>query len=161
MSISSDLLTVKLEKFVYGGDALGRVPDPQTGSGDRVVFVPFALPGETVSVRVTEQKRGHLRAGLVEVLHPSPERIPPKCRHFGVCGGCAYQQLSYPAQLQVKTGILRRPVGPHWQDPRPAGAANDRFSARMELPEPRPVPFIACRKIGVHPGQRPGYVSHL
>jgi len=106
MSMSSDLLTVKLEKFVYGGDALGRVPDPQTGSGDRVVFVPFALPGETVSVRVIEQKRSHLRAGLVEVLHPSPERIPPKCTHFGVCGGCAYQQLSYPAQLQVKTGIL-------------------------------------------------------
>ncbi len=48
-----------------------------------------------------------MRAELVEVLEPSPERITPKCRHFGVCGGCHYQHLSYPAQLQVKTDILR------------------------------------------------------
>ena len=103
----TDLLTVKLEKLTYGGDALGRVPDPLTGTGGRAVFVPFALPGETVRVRVVEQKRGHMRAELVEVLDPSPERISPKCLHFGVCGGCAYQHLSYSAQLQVKTNILR------------------------------------------------------
>jgi 23S rRNA (uracil1939-C5)-methyltransferase len=104
--MTSDLLTVKLEKLAYGGDALGRVPDPITGAGGRAVFVPFAIPGETVRVRVVEEKRGHLRAELVEVLEPSPERIPPKCRHFGVCGGCQYQHLSYATQLRVKTEIL-------------------------------------------------------
>jgi 23S rRNA (uracil1939-C5)-methyltransferase len=83
------------------------VADPLTETGGRAVFVPFALPGETVRVRVIEQKRGHMRTELVEVLVPSPERITPKCKHFGVCGGCAYQQLSYQAQLQVKTDILR------------------------------------------------------
>jgi 23S rRNA (uracil1939-C5)-methyltransferase len=97
----SDLLTVKLEELTYGGDALGRLSD------GRAVFVPFALPGETVRIRSLDEKRGHVRAELVEVLEPSPERIASKCRHFGVCGGCHYQHLPYPAQLTAKTGILR------------------------------------------------------
>ena len=95
-----DLLTVELEKLVYGGDALGRLSD------GRAVFVPFGLPGEKVKVRFIEEKRGHVRAELVELLQPSPQRIVPKCKHFGICGGCHYQHLSYPAQLQVKTEIL-------------------------------------------------------
>jgi 23S rRNA (uracil1939-C5)-methyltransferase len=98
--MTSDLLTVKLEKLTYGGDALGRLSD------GRAVFVPFALPGETVSVRCEDDKRSHVRAGLVDVLEPSPERIVPKCRHFGVCGGCHYQHLSYPSQLIAKREIL-------------------------------------------------------
>ncbi len=105
--MTTDLLTVKLEKLIYGGDALGREPELSGGTGGRAVFVPFALPGETVRIRLIEQKRAHTRAELVEVLVPSPERILPKCSHFGVCGGCHYQHLSYPAQLQVKTDILR------------------------------------------------------
>jgi 23S rRNA (uracil1939-C5)-methyltransferase len=104
---ASDLLTVKLEKLVYGGDALGRLPDPLTGAGGRAVFVPFGLPGEMVSARAIEEKRGHVRAELVEVLEPSPERISPRCKHFGICGGCHYQHLPYQAQLQAKTEILR------------------------------------------------------
>ena len=105
--MTTDLLTVRLEKLTYGGDALGRIPDSPAGTAGRAVFVPFGLPGETVRLRIIEQKRGHIRAELVEVLDPSPQRITPKCLHFGVCGGCAYQHLSYPAQLQVKTDILR------------------------------------------------------
>ena len=76
-------------------------------SGGQAVFVPFGLPGEIVKARLVEEKRGHVRAELVEVLEPSPERIEPKCSHFGVCGGCHYQHLSYQAQLQAKTDILR------------------------------------------------------
>ncbi|MFH1523999.1 MAG: class I SAM-dependent RNA methyltransferase, partial [Chloroflexota bacterium] len=48
-----------------------------------------------------------VRAELVEVLEPSPERIEPRCKHFVVCGGCHYQHLSYPNQLKAKTEILR------------------------------------------------------
>jgi len=99
--MTHDLLIVQLEKLAYGGDALGRLPD------GRAVFVPFALPGETVRLRLTEEKRSHARAELVEVLSPSPERIAARCPHFGTCGGCAYQQLPYPAQLQAKAAILR------------------------------------------------------
>ncbi|MDP2993630.1 MAG: class I SAM-dependent RNA methyltransferase [Anaerolineales bacterium] len=99
--MTSDLLTVKLEKLTYGGDALGRLSD------GRAVFVPFALPGETVRIHSVNEKRGHVRAELVEVLEPSHERIAPKCKHFGVCGGCHYQHLPYQAQLSAKTEILR------------------------------------------------------
>ena len=99
--MSPDLLTVKLEKLTYGGDALGHLSD------GRAVFVPFGLPGETVSLRILEEKRGHVRAELVEVLEASPERSVPVCKHYGTCGGCHYQHMAYPAQLSAKTGILR------------------------------------------------------
>ena len=46
------------------------------------VFVPCALPGETVRVRLVEEKRGHARAELLEVLTPSPDRVTPRCPHF-------------------------------------------------------------------------------
>ncbi|MBI4731194.1 MAG: class I SAM-dependent RNA methyltransferase [Chloroflexi bacterium] len=96
-----DLLTIKLEKLTCGGDALGRLPD------GRAAFVPFALPGETVRARVVEERRGHVRMELVEVLEASPERIVPKCRHFGACGGCHYQHLPYETQLKAKSEIVR------------------------------------------------------
>ncbi len=92
---------IQLTTLVYGGEALGRLPD------GRAVFVPLALPGETVRVRLVEEKRRHARAELLEVLEPSPERITPRCAHFGLCGGCHYQNMPYSAQLEAKTAILR------------------------------------------------------
>jgi 23S rRNA (uracil1939-C5)-methyltransferase len=92
---------ILLEKLTYGGEAMGRLPD------GRAVFVPFGLPGEQVRVELREDKKNFARGTLLEVLKPSPERIAPKCKHFGVCGGCHYQSLPYQKQLQAKTGILR------------------------------------------------------
>ena len=76
-------------------------------SDNRAVFVPFGLPGERVRIRLTDEKRGFARGELVEVLEPSPERIAPRCLHFGVCGGCHYQHLPYEAQLKAKAEIVR------------------------------------------------------
>ena len=87
--------------LVYGGEALGRLPD------GRAVFIPFVLPGEKVHVQVVEEKRGHVRAGLVEILEPSPQRITPRCPHFTHCGGCHYQHMPYEMQLSAKADILR------------------------------------------------------
>jgi len=86
---------------VYGGQAMGRLPD------GRAVFVPFALPGEQVRLRPVEEKRGHVRAELLEVLQPSASRISPRCAHFGLCGGCHYQHMPYADQLAAKSAILR------------------------------------------------------
>jgi 23S rRNA (uracil1939-C5)-methyltransferase len=92
---------IALEKLTYGGEAMGRLPD------GRAVFVPFGLPGEQVRVELTEDKKNFARGKLLEVLTASPDRIAPKCKHFGKCGGCHYQNLSYENQLHAKTEILR------------------------------------------------------
>ncbi len=68
-----------------------------------VVFVPFALPGETVKARVFRNDKNCSQADLVEVLIPSPDRIDPGCPLFGECGGCQYQHLGYDKQLAWKT----------------------------------------------------------
>ena len=94
------LYDVEIFSLVYGGDGLGRLPD------GRAVFVPYVLPGEKVRVRVFDEKKSHARARLVEVLSPSPERIAPRCPHFGDCGGCHYQHLPYENQLLLKKEIL-------------------------------------------------------
>ena len=94
-------IDLQLEKLTYGGDVMGRLED------GRAVFVPFGLPGERVRVRLTEEKRNFARGEIVEVLDASPQRINPRCKHFGVCGGCHYQHLPYQEQLDAKTEILR------------------------------------------------------
>lgn len=92
---------VELTALGYGGEAIGRLPD------GRAVFVAYALPGERVRLVLTEEKRGFARGRLVEILRAAPERINPRCPHFGVCGGCHLQHLPYEMQLNAKTATLR------------------------------------------------------
>ena len=80
---------------------MGRLED------GRAVFIPLAMPGELVRIRLVEEKRNFARAELVEIVEASPERIKPRCRHFGECGGCHYQHIPYSLQLQAKEMILR------------------------------------------------------
>lgn len=91
---------VTLTGLVYGGDAIGRLPD------GRAVFVPFALPGETVRISIVEDKPRHALARLEEILVPSETRIEPRCRHFATCGGCHYQNMPYASELESKSAIL-------------------------------------------------------
>jgi len=98
------IIELTLTTLTYGGDALGRITSE---SGSRAVFVPFALPGEKIRARIVEEKKGFVRAELVELLEPSPQRIAPRCIHFTSCGGCHYQHITYAAQLSAKEAILR------------------------------------------------------
>lgn len=95
------IFDITMEKMVAGGDCLGRLPD------GRAIFVPFVLPGELVRVELTEEKQRYARAKPVEVLTESPDRIAPRCLHFGECGGCQYQHLDYAKQLSLKEALLR------------------------------------------------------
>jgi 23S rRNA (uracil1939-C5)-methyltransferase len=70
--------------------------------GGKAVFIDGALPGEEVRFRRTRRRRRHDEAAVVEVLRPSPARATPRCRHFGVCGGCSLQHLDRAAQLEAK-----------------------------------------------------------
>ena len=75
--------------------------------GGKTVFVAGALPGERVRFRRTRRHRQHDDGELLEVLTPSPDRVVPRCQHFGVCGGCALQHLAPPAQLAAKEAELK------------------------------------------------------
>ena len=95
-----------IEKMVYGGEGLGRLPSDAKGRG-KAVFVPFVLPGEQVEALIVEARSGFARAKLDRVLAPAAERTEPGCQYFARCGGCHYQHATYHAQLRFKTDILR------------------------------------------------------
>jgi 23S rRNA (uracil1939-C5)-methyltransferase len=91
---------VQIEKPIYGGASLAHVDG-------KAVFVPLALPGEQARVRVAEEKRGYATAEVEEIVAAAPERVVPKCKHFGTCGGCQYQHAEYKTQIAMKQAILR------------------------------------------------------
>lgn len=93
-------MNVKIEKLVYGGEGLAH-------SEGQTVFVPYVLPGEVVAVRPVERKKKFVRAQLQHIITPAAERALPECPHFAACGGCHYQHLAYPQQIEAKQQILR------------------------------------------------------
>ncbi len=99
-----------IEKLIYGGDGLARIPATGDERRGKTVFVPYVLPGEVVEATVVEERKGYTRAALVEVLNPSTARVTPPCPHFGVCGGCHYQHSDYTAQLEDKRQILQETI---------------------------------------------------
>jgi 23S rRNA (uracil1939-C5)-methyltransferase len=99
-----------IEKLIYGGDGLARIPATGDERRGKTVFVPYVLPGEMVEATVVEERKGYTRAALTEVLTPSHARIKPLCPHFGVCGGCQYQHSDYTAQLEDKRQILQETI---------------------------------------------------
>ena len=72
----------------------------------KTVFVDGALPGETVRLQRTRKRRRHDEAVVVEVLKSAPDRVTPRCAHFGVCGGCSLQHLDHASQLAAKGRIV-------------------------------------------------------
>jgi len=96
-----DTFTFQLTGIAHGGTALGR-------HEGRVIFVPYALPGETARVEITQDKGRFAFARLVELLEPAPDRVAPACPYFGPagCGGCQWQHVDYQAQLRLKVEIV-------------------------------------------------------
>jgi 23S rRNA (uracil1939-C5)-methyltransferase len=99
-------LLLTIEKLIYGGDGLARLPADAHGRG-KAVFVPFVLAGERVEAFLTEQKPGFARAKASAIVAASPHRVAPACPYFGKCGGCHYQHAGYEHQLEIKKEILR------------------------------------------------------
>jgi len=97
---------LQIEKLVYGGDGLARLPADEHGPG-KAVFVPFVVPGESVEAEIVESRGGFNRAHLERILTPSAARAEAGCPYFGRCGGCHYQHIDYAAQLRYKAEILR------------------------------------------------------
>jgi 23S rRNA (uracil1939-C5)-methyltransferase len=99
-------MELKIEKMIYGGDGLARMPADGSGRS-KTVFIPFVLDGEQVSATIVEQKSGFDRAEASRIIVPSADRVEPKCPYFYRCGGCHYQHSDYEHQLTIKREILR------------------------------------------------------
>ncbi len=128
MAAPQKTIELDIDDLAYGGDGVGR-------TDGRVCFVPFALPGERVRARLTQEAKRYAHAALIEALTASPERIVPPCPHFRTCGGCRYQHLDYGAQLRWKQkqvadilarigGFREPPIEPMVPSPHPYGYRN-------------------------------------
>jgi 23S rRNA (uracil1939-C5)-methyltransferase len=89
------ILPLKIEKLIYGGKGLARVDG-------LAVFVDKALPGDEVQARIVRKRKNRVEARVVELIRPSPFRVPAPCPYSGYCGGCTWQSLDYEKQLDFK-----------------------------------------------------------
>jgi tRNA/tmRNA/rRNA uracil-C5-methylase (TrmA/RlmC/RlmD family) len=87
--------SVLIQDLAFGGEGVARIDN-------FVVFVSFVIPGEEVEIEVTEVKKSFARGRLLRVIAASSGRVTPECPHFGACGGCQYQHIAYPHQLEYK-----------------------------------------------------------
>lgn len=78
------------------GNAIAHLPD------GKVVFIPYGAPGDVADVKIIKNKRQWAQGRIERLVKPSEVRQVPRCQHFGICGGCAWQHLPYELQLQCK-----------------------------------------------------------
>jgi 23S rRNA (uracil1939-C5)-methyltransferase len=94
-------VTVKIEKAIFEGRYLSRLPNGQV-----LLLEGFSQPGEIVKAAIYKKKRDYCEGKILEVETSVEGRVTPPCPHFGQCGGCQYQHLEYERQLAIKTSIL-------------------------------------------------------
>jgi 23S rRNA (uracil1939-C5)-methyltransferase len=134
-----EALEATVEKGVYRGVGLAR-------HRGEVVFVRRGLPGDRLLLRVVSAHTGHATADVEAIVQPSPLRRGSPCAFFARCGGCAYQELDYGAQLALKEAILRETLlreGTPWEreiplKPSPEAAWRTRVSFHLGEENGRP-----------------------
>ncbi|PKL92171.1 MAG: 23S rRNA (uracil(1939)-C(5))-methyltransferase RlmD [Candidatus Goldiibacteriota bacterium HGW-Goldbacteria-1] len=93
-------ITVTIDGFAYGGDGIARFENS-------TVYIPYALPGSTITARITEEKNKVIQARMVSVVKPSPFYTKPECPYFGECGGCDFMNMPYETQANFKIDIIQ------------------------------------------------------
>ena len=124
-----EVVELEIDDITNLAAAVGRV-------GGWVVMVPFALGGERVRARIFRNRKNFSEGDLLEVVRPSPDRAEPKCPLFGTCGGCQYQHLEYPAQLEWKRKQVRdlmKRIGGIDCDPLPTRPSPMLYGYRSKL----------------------------
>ena len=91
--------TIEITTVAHGGDGIGRIDE-------QVCFVPYALPGDTVSVSITRKTKNALWAKIEKIVSPSPDRTQTSCPVYGECGACSWLHYKYPAQAQAKKKLV-------------------------------------------------------
>lgn len=94
------LENVLIESAAAEGKAIARVDG-------KVIFIPFAAPGDIADIKVNRQKKNYAEATLLSIKEASKSRIEPRCVHFGKCGGCKWQHVEYSEQLKFKESQVK------------------------------------------------------
>ncbi len=148
-------MQLRMDKAIYGGSALGRVPAEEPELAGKAVFVPMALPGELVDATILSNRRGYITARLDSILERSAQRIQPGCDYYERCGGCHYQHADYAAQLEMKRSILAETLArAHVNAPaqmRTLAADPWRYRNRIRLHvAQQPAPVLCYRQAASH-----------
>jgi 23S rRNA (uracil1939-C5)-methyltransferase len=146
------LSNIVVEDYAAEGKSIARVEG-------KVIFIENAIPGDVVDIRLGKNKKDWAEGHITAFRQYSPDRVTPFCSHFGVCGGCRWQMLPYPRQLQYKqqqveevlrrigkvvlpeiTPILGAPVATHYRNKIEYTFSNRRFLLPEELNDPAITP---------------------
>lgn len=95
MIAAGDIVELKIDSIAFEGGAIAKLDG-------YVVFVSGGVPGDIVKAKIFKRKRDYAEAKVVEIVKPSASRVDPRCRYFGICGGCKWQNLDYPEQIRFK-----------------------------------------------------------
>ena len=103
------LTNIEIEDFAAEGKCLfhWNTGNSESEGKNLVVFVPFCVPGDIVDVQIRRKKHSFAEGEVVRIVTPSPKRIAPKCEHFGLCGGCKWQNVPYSEQIAYKERQVR------------------------------------------------------
>ncbi|MCQ2592704.1 MAG: 23S rRNA (uracil(1939)-C(5))-methyltransferase RlmD [Treponema sp.] len=94
-----EIVTVNTEKIVFGGNSIGKIDS-------KTVFIPYSLPGETLSVNIVQHKNDYDNAEIIKIFSPSPFRVKPECKYYGICGGCNMMHISPKEQKNLRKQML-------------------------------------------------------
>ncbi len=97
---TGDILHLRIEGLAPNGRGVA-------AANGRTILVRESAPGDEVSAELVRVRGDQIEAKVLRVETPSPERVEPRCRHFGPCGGCDLQHFAYPAQVSWKARVLQ------------------------------------------------------
>ncbi len=95
---------INVEKLIVGGDGLGRISFKEKSL---VVFIPLAVPGDRLKIKIVKAEKNHLRGQILEIVEPSIDRRTAPCEYFQSCGGCSIQHMTEDSQVLQKELILK------------------------------------------------------
>ncbi len=98
------MISVKIEKLVYGGYGLGK-------ARGKVTFVPFALPGDELEIKITKDRKSHAFGEITRIVSRPSASIEPDCPYFFKCGGCSFRHMDYGDELRWKKVIFQELLG--------------------------------------------------
>jgi len=134
-------IQVPIDSMAFKGYGVARIHG-------KVVFVPYTVTGDRAWVEVIEDKKEYSMGRVAEIIEPSPRRVAPPCPYFGRCGGCQWQHIDYPIQVELKKEILAETL-------KRLGRLKEIPSIRV-MPSPKPYDYRIRIQLKVR-GKAMGY----